>query len=177
MERPDAEQVDEVARRVLAGGEPHDEVSLLLLVELRLAAAQLALRLGDPQPFPGPKPDQVRFELGDDGQDVEQESTNRVGRVVHRAAEAEAHRPGGEFLGDRPSVRQRTGQPVQLGDHERVALPAGPQRLPQPWALPVGAGQPVIDIDPVGRHPEALQAEALRGQILLLGRHPGVPDE
>jgi hypothetical protein len=56
--------------------------------------------------------------------------------------------PAGEFFGDGAGVGQRAGQPVELGHHQGVALSAGGQRLPQTWALAVGASQVVVDVEP-----------------------------
>jgi hypothetical protein len=58
-------------------------------------------------PSRGAHPDEVGFELGDHGQDVEQQSPDRVGRVVHRASEVELDLALGELVGDRASVGQR----------------------------------------------------------------------
>jgi hypothetical protein len=52
----------------------------------------------------GAHPDEVGFEVGDHGQDVEHQSPDRVGRVVHRACEVERDVALGEFVGDRAGV-------------------------------------------------------------------------
>jgi hypothetical protein len=83
---------------------------------------------------------QVGLELGDHGEHVEQQPADRVVRVVHRPAQAQPDLPAGELLGDGTGVGQGARQPVQLGHHQGVALPAGGQRLAQPGALAVGTG-------------------------------------
>jgi hypothetical protein len=77
-----------------------DEVGLLALRELGPAAAQLARRSGDGHPFSGAHADEVGLELGDHGQDVEQQSADRVGGVVDRAAEVERDLAGRQLVGD-----------------------------------------------------------------------------
>jgi hypothetical protein len=100
-----------------------------------------------------------------------------VGGVVHRAAEAELDRPGGEGVEDLACVRERAGEPVELGHHQGVTLPAGRERLAQTGALAVGARQPVIDVDALGADSKPRQGIALGGQVLLVGGHAGVADE
>jgi hypothetical protein len=75
--------------------------------------------------------------------------------------------------------------PVELGDHELVAGAAGGQRLTQSGPGAAGAGQAVIDVDPVGGDPErgkgvALGGEGLgrrwrRGRSRSAARHPAAP--
>jgi len=54
---------------------------------LGLFAAQLAFGAGDGHALAGPHPQQVDFELGEGGQDVEEHLAHRVGRVVDLPAE------------------------------------------------------------------------------------------
>jgi hypothetical protein len=50
---------------------------------------------------------------------------------------------------------------------------------PETSRLPVtmGAGQPVVDVDPLGRDAERGQGVTLRGEVLLVGGDPGVADQ
>ena len=41
----------------------------------------------------------------------------------------------------------------------------------------MGAGQAMVDIDPLGLDTEAEQAVSVRGQVLLIGGASGVPDK
>jgi len=119
----------------------------------------------------------IRSELCDHGQHVEQQPPDRVGRVVHRPAEAELDLTGGELGDDVASIRERAGQPVELGHHQDIAAAARGHRLAQPGPGPIGSGQPVVDIDPLGRDTKRGQRVALRGQVLFVGGDPGVADQ
>jgi hypothetical protein len=63
---------------------------------------------------------EVGFELGDHGQDVEEQSPDGIGRVVDRPAEVEPDLAAGEVWRCR-GVGQRPREAVELGDHQRVA--------------------------------------------------------
>jgi hypothetical protein len=91
-----------------------------------------------------------------------------VGGVVHRPAEIEPHLPHGQLVGDRPGIGQRPSQTVELGDDQGVAFAAGSQRFTQPWPLPVGAGQPAVNLDTV--YTQRGEAVTLGCQVLLIGR-------
>jgi len=84
---------------------------------------------------------------------------------------------GGALVGDRPGVRQGAGETVVLGDHQGVAGPARTERLAKSRPLAAGAGQAVVNIDPLGGHPEGGEAVALDGETLGTGGASGVPDE
>ena len=64
----------------------------------------------------------------------------------------------GELVGDVAGVGQRAGEPVELGDDERVAGAAGGERLAQAGPVAVGAGEAVVDVDAVRLDAERLQA-------------------
>jgi hypothetical protein len=67
---------------------------------------------------------------------------------VHRGAERKLDLTGGELVGNRPRVGQRSREPVELRDHERVAGATRRQRLAQPRPVAVRPGQAVVDVDP-----------------------------
>ncbi len=147
------------------------------MVQLWLLATQTPLGLGYLHALPGAQPNQVGLELSDHREHIEQQPANRVRRVVHRSAQVETNLPHRELVGDCSGVGQRPGKPVELGDDQRVTFTASGQSFTQTGPLPVGAGQAVIDVDPVGCHPECGQAVALSGQVLLIGGASGVPHE
>ena len=170
----DAEQLGQFGRAVGAGVAELEQVPGLVDGQLRLLPAQASLGLGDLHALPGPHPDQVRLELRDHRQHVEQQPTDWIGRIVHRAAQAEFDVASSELVEDVAGVRQRPGQAIKLGHHQRVAAVAGRQRQPQAGSVPVVAGQAVVNVDAVITDAESGEAVALRGQILLFGGHTRV---
>ena len=81
------------------------------------------------------------------------------------------------FVRDRTSIRQRPRQPIKLGDHQGVAGPACGERFAEPGSLAVGAGQAMVDVDPLGIDTHGEQGVTLSGEVLLIGRASGVPDK
>jgi hypothetical protein len=173
----DAEEFGHLEGAVLATVDQGDEVGFLTAVELGLFPAQPALGLGDLHAFPGPEPNEVGLELSNHGKNVEQQSSDRVGGVVDRPAQAQADLPGGELVGDRAGIRQRPGQSVELGHHQGVPGSTCGQGLAEPGTFAVGAGQAVVDVDSFSLDAEAEQGVALRGEVLLIGGASGVPDK
>ena len=119
------EKLFEFADRVGAGVIQLDQVRLLSWAELGLLAAQPALGSGYRHALARPSPSKIGFELGDHGQRREQQPSDRVGRVVDGSADVESHTGGGKFVDDVAGVGDGTGEPVELGDDEGVAAPAG----------------------------------------------------
>jgi len=95
---------------------------------------------------------------------------------VHRRADAELDLTPGEVLEDLPRVGQRSRQAVELGHDERVASAAGCQRLPQAWAVAIGARQSMVDVHTVVADSQCGQPISLSGQVLLVGRDTCVAD-
>jgi len=77
---------------------------------------------------------------------------------VHGTAEVQADAAGGELGDDVVGVGDGAGEPVELGDHEGVTGPAGGEGLAQPGPPAVGAGDVVVNVDPVGCTPRAARA-------------------
>ena len=123
-----------------AGPVQRDEMRLLARCELGLLAAQATLGLGKLHALARARANQVGFELGDHGQHVEQEASDRVGRVVHRATEVELDLALGEVVDDVARVGQRACEAVKLRHHKRVAGATGGERLPQPGPIATGTG-------------------------------------
>lgn len=146
------------------------------LGEFGLFAAEPAFGSSDLHAFTGSCADEVGFKFSDHGQDIEQEPTDGIGGVVDIPADAELDFPFGEVLDDVPRVRQGSGEPVELGDDESVPRPACSKGFPESWSFPVGAGQTVVNVDPVFGHVECGEPVALGGEVLLIGRHARVPD-
>jgi len=114
---------------VAAGAVELDEVCFLSRAEFGLLAAQPALRPGDGHALAGSSPSKIGFEFGDHAEGREQQTADRVGRVVHRAPDIQSHPAGRQFVNDVAGVRDRPGEPVQLGYHQRVPAAASSQRF------------------------------------------------
>jgi antitoxin YefM len=173
----DAEEVGDLGGAVLATVHQGDQVCFLTAVELGLLATQPTLRLGDLHALASAEPDQVGLELSHHRKNVEEQSADRVGRVIDRPAQTQADLPSGELIGDRTGVGQGPGQAVELGHHQGVTIPACGECLAEARSLAVGAGQAVIDVDPVGLDAEAGKGFALSGEVVLISGTTGVPDK
>ena len=68
-----------------------------------------------------------------------------------------------------PRVGDRPRQTVELGHHERVPGANGGEGLVEAGPGPVGAGQPVIGVNPVGGDAELFKGGFLGGEVLLVG--------
>jgi hypothetical protein len=83
---------------------------------------------------------------------------------------------GGELGNDVAGIGERQREPVELGHDQDVAGAAGGHRLAQSVPVPVGPGQAVVDVDPVGCDVERGEGVALGGEVLIVGGDSGVPD-
>lgn len=90
-------------------------------------------------------PDQIRLELSQHPENVEQEPPDRAGRVIDTPAEAQRDALGGELVGDVPGVGQWPGKPIELADDQRVSRPHGRHRFAQAGTCAVRPGQAVVD--------------------------------
>jgi len=84
---------------------------------------------------------------------------------------------GREPVADVACVGDRPGEPVELGHDERVAFTEGGERLVEAGPRPVGAGESVVEVDPVLGDAELPQPLPLRGEVLRVGRASAVADE
>jgi hypothetical protein len=66
---------------------------------------------------------------------------------------------------------------VALGNHERVALADGGERLLKSWSSAVAAGHAVIEIHAVVAHAELAQRVTLRSEVLLVSRAARVANQ
>jgi hypothetical protein len=89
-------------------------VRFLAFAAFGLFAAEPAFGLGDLHAFAGAGTDEVGFEFGDHGQDVEQQPADGIGGVMDGTAETELHVAFGEVFDDVPGIRQGAGEAVQL---------------------------------------------------------------
>jgi hypothetical protein len=82
--------------------------------------------------------------------------------IVDRAAEGEPYAAGDQGAADVAGVGYRPGEPVEFRHDEGVAGTDGGQRLVEAGPAAVGAGQPLVQVDPVGGDPEPGEGMTLR---------------
>ena len=129
----------------------------------------LPLGAGDGHAFSGAHADQIRLELGECREDIEEHLPHRVGRVVDCGAESELHTFLFQLIGDGAGVRYGSCQSIELGYDQRVARPNGGDGLIQARSRTVGARQSVIRVDAILVHTELAQRLTLHGQVLAVG--------
>ena len=130
-------------------------MSFLATVEFGLLASEVALGFRHLHSFASPQPNEVGLEIANHGEDIEQESSDRIGGIVDRPTEIETYLANREFVGDRSCVREGPGQSIELGDHQRVALSTSSQGLTQARPFAIGAGESMVNVDPFGVTPSA----------------------
>ena len=107
------------------------QVTLLGCRQFRLLAAEVDFRFGHLHSLSRSGADEVGFELCHHRENVEQQSPDRVGRIVHGSADAEFDTFDGELVDDVFRIPQGTSQSVEFGNHEGVAVPARGQGFSQ----------------------------------------------
>jgi hypothetical protein len=69
------------------------------------------------------------------------------------------------------------GKPVESGHHEGVTFPDGREGLIEAGAVAGGAGEPVVEVDPVLGDAELAQPITLGGEVLGVGGAARVSDQ
>jgi hypothetical protein len=153
------------------------QVALLGRRQLGLFAAKVALGFGYLHSFSCSGADEVGFELCHHRQDVEQQTADRVGRIVRGSADAEFDALDSEFVDRVFGIPKRTGQPVEFGNDEGVPVPAGGESFAEAGSCPVGACESVVGVDQVRSNAESFQGALLGGEILLVRGYACVSDQ
>ena len=96
--------------------------------------------------------------------------------VVAGSAQVQGDLAFDELGEDVAGIGLGAGEAVELGDNQDVPGAAGGHCLAQSGPGPVGAGQAVVDVDPVRLDTEAGQGLALGGEVLPGGGDPCVAD-
>jgi hypothetical protein len=89
---------------------------------------------------------QIGFELRDHGEHIEQETPDRIVRVVYGSSNAELHVLRGELVDDVFRVSEGTREPVKLGDNQCVAASACSKGFPKSRSSSVGAGETMVGV-------------------------------
>src|SRR5450759_4480435 len=124
------------------------------MVEFGLLASEVPLGFGHLHALSGPQSDEIGFELGHHGEDIEEQPPDRIVRIVDGPAQVEVHLADGELVGDRSCIGEGPGQAIELGDHKGVALSTGSQGLAQAEPFAISARQSVVNVDPTGSYLE-----------------------
>jgi hypothetical protein len=153
------------------------EFGLLAGRQLGLLAFELSLRASDGHALVGAEPEQVDFEFGERSQDVEEHLAEGVGWVIDGAAEGELDTAADKGVADVAGVGDGAREAVELGHDEGVAGTDGGQGLVQTGPRAAGAGEALVEVDPIVRDAKCGQDLALGGEVLQDGRAPGIADE
>ena len=140
-------------------------------------AFEPAAGAGDGHALAGTHLEQVGLEFGEHREHGEEHLGHRVAGAVDVPAEGQADAPGGQGIADVAGVRDRAGEPVQLGDHQGVVGAHGRQRMVHAGPGAAGAGESLVEVDPVCGDTEAGEDLGLGGEVLQDGRAPGVADQ
>jgi len=73
--------------------------------------------------------------------------------------------PGNQGVTDVAGVRDRAGEPVELGEHQGIASAHGREGLVQAGPGAVSAGESLVKVDPVRRDAEAGEDLGLGGEV------------
>ena len=133
------------------------------------------LGAGDAHALAGSHPDEIGFELGEGGEDIEEHLSHGIARVVERNSEGQFHASFPKPTGAGARIRDGPGQPVEFRHDQRVACAHGGEGLVEAEAS--RTGEAVIGVDAIlydAQHQALLE---LGGQILPVGRTARVSDE
>ena len=123
------------------------EFPLLSVGQFGLLAAQFPPGAGDGHALAGAHADEIGFELGEGGEDIEEHLSHRIARVVEGPAEGQFHVSFPKPIGDGARIWDGPGQPVEFRHDQRVAFAHGGEGLVEAGAGAGGAGETVIGVD------------------------------
>ena len=153
------------------------EFPLLSVGQFGLLAAQFPPGAGDGHALAGAHADEIGFELGEGGEDIEEQLSHRIARVVERPAEGQFHASFPKPIGDGARIWDGPCQPVEFRHDQRVAFAHGGEGLVEAGADAGGAGETVIGVDAILGDAQRQALLELGGQILPVGGTARVSDE
>ena len=105
------------------------EFPLLSVGQFGLLAAQFPPGAGDGHALAGAHADEIGFELGEGGEDIEEQLSHRIVRVVERPAEGQFHAAFQKLVSDGAGIWDGPCQPVEFRNDQRVAFAHGGEGL------------------------------------------------
>ena len=151
------------------------EFPLLSVGQFGLLAAQFPPGAGDGHALAGA--DEIGFELGEGGEDIEEQLSHRIARVVEGPAEGQFNVSFPKPIGDGARIWDGPGQPVEFRHDQRVACAHGGEGLVEAGAGAGGAGETVIGVDAILGDAQLQERLALGRRILPVGGTARVSDE
>ena len=125
------------------------EFPLLSIGQFGLLAAQFSPGAGDGHVLVGAHTDEVGFELGEGGEDIEEQLSHGTTRVLERRAEGQFHASFPKQVGDGARIRDGPGRPVEFRHDQRVAFAHGGDGLVEAGPCAGRAGEAVIGVDAI----------------------------
>ena len=107
--------------------------------------------------------------LGEGGEDIEEQLSHGIARVVEGPAEGQFHVSFPKPIGDGARIWDGPGQPVEFRHDQRVACAHGGEGLVEAGAGAGGAGETVIGVDAILGDAQLQERLALGGRILPVG--------
>ena len=131
---------------------------------------------GDGHALAGAHADEICFELGEGGEDIEEHLAHGIAQVVERPPEGQFHGSFLEQVGDGAGIWDGPGEAVQSGHNQGVALAHGGQGLVEAGSgaggageAVVGAGEAVVGVDAIWGDAQLEEGLMLDVQILAVG--------
>ena len=127
------------------------EFLLLSVGQFGLLAEQFPPGAGNGHALGGAHADEIGFELGEGGEDIEEQLSHGIDRVVEGPAEGQFHASFPKPIGDGAGIWDGPCQPVEFRHDQRVACAHGGEGLVEAGAGVGGAGEAVIGVDAILR--------------------------
>ena len=132
---------------------------------------------GDGHALAGAHADEIGFELGEGGEDIEEQLSHGIARVIERPPRASLTPRSRSWSAMARASGTDLARRSSFGTTKRVALAHGGEGLVEAGAGAGGAGEAVIGVDAILGDAQLQERLALGGQILPVGGTARVSDE